>query len=65
MMPAALALAQVMAWRVSIEVWLVYQRFWVFKPSVSRMMAWVYLYFGSIAGGAGNGPPPTSDCQPS
>ena len=23
---------------VSIEVWMVYQRFWVFKPSVSRMM---------------------------
>jgi len=42
-MPAALTLAQVVAWRLSIEVWLVYQRFCVFKPSLIRMMIFWYL----------------------
>ncbi len=42
-----------------------YQRSWVFKPSLRRMMTSWYWKFESLAGGVGNGPPPTSDCQPS
>jgi hypothetical protein len=52
-MPAALMLLQVIAWRLSIEVWSEYQRSCVFRPSVNRMMICEYLYFGSIAGGVG------------
>src|SRR6185437_2357881 len=61
-MPAALTLSQVFCSRVSIELWLVYQRSWVLRPSVNRMMTWLYLKFGSSAGMVKGDA--VSDCQP-
>src|SRR6185369_14436828 len=46
-----------------MSVSVLYQRSCVFKPSVSRMMTCWYLMSGSMAGTV-NGPPPTSDIQP-
>src|SRR4051812_17234348 len=61
MMPEFLMLVHAIAWRLSIGDALWYQRSWVLRPSVSRMMMSLYWKFGSFEGTV-NGAL-VSDCQ--
>src|SRR5918912_388526 len=62
MIPAALTLLQVVCCRASIWAWFVYQRFWVLRPSLSRMITF-WVFTGSVMAGGLSGAPSVRACQ--